>query len=355
MIPNTANPLTRARACICSCYSGGFWSGTFRADDEVYGELELVTPEWECAPDDERRKAAIETRRLVRAIRQLIDNENPIKPLQGLVIFSGATKCGKSSLAKAFSLSAIRDSIVQAHAEKGKLPHLVSLEDPIETWSVGVSKSPGTGYTKCAVTSLEEGTENAIKHGFVVTARELGVGKDVATVREGLLDARRQTPQCVFIGEVRNPDEWRDVLEFAGTGHLVVTTTHAASLSETFARIAMAVGADSPLRRRQVINQLVACIHTKPAVVENETTRNEAFLPTRWIRSNAALNGFVADGLSSLNPNRRFVLGRSQFINSMLEMDRNRQSTAEPLSELELERLSQLRPKALSYDILEFS
>ena len=45
-------------------------------------------------------------------------------------------------------------------------------------------------------------------------------GKDVACLDEAINDAKRQTPACFFIGEIRDSNDWQRAVAFAGTGHL---------------------------------------------------------------------------------------------------------------------------------------
>src|SRR5205823_4056638 len=121
---------------------------------------------------------------------------------------------------------------VNSEAKSGpprRRPHLVTFEDPIEhPFFEGL---------------VEEDLHKAVDY----TPRFRG--EDVKELADGFRDAKRQTPAVVYVGEVRDRAALREVLEFAGSGHLVVTTAHAGTLAEALQLLFAAVEARTPADR----------------------------------------------------------------------------------------------------------
>jgi twitching motility protein PilU len=108
---------------------------------------------------------------------------------RGLVLMVGATGSGKST-----SLAAMID-YRNAHAPG----HILTLEDPIEF--VFQSKKS------------------------IVNQRE--VGNDTKSMQIALRNALRQAPDCIMIGEIRDQTAMSMALQYAQSGHLVLSTLHA--------------------------------------------------------------------------------------------------------------------------------
>jgi twitching motility protein PilT len=118
---------------------------------------------------------------------------------QGLVMITGPTGSGKSS-----TLAALMRTIVNS-----RLIHLVTIEDPIEF---------------------------LLKDNLgAVTQRE--VGTDTPSFAAALRNALRQDPDVVMVGEMRDLPTIQTVLTAAETGHLVFSTVHTNSASQTIDRI----------------------------------------------------------------------------------------------------------------------
>jgi len=303
-----APPLT-SRACICSCFGGTYLSGTLRGDAPIAKRLKERKPAsaeaWiTCPTEIDSTKFLVETFAIVDQLWQMtIGSGNEIP--HGLVIFAGATNVAKSVLAKSFCLGSIQQALsVRQMNVKQRFPHLVSFEDPIEKWQLAKHSEP-------TIPIPLDAPMRSIAYDFCFTPRQKSV--DVSGLSDALLDAKRQTPTCFFVGEVRDEGEWRDILSFAGTGHLIVVTTHAASLNETMARLLSAVGATDSVRRREVGGRLLACVH----LTSGEVMSRKAVFPSMWLRQGAALNSLVADGLSSVIPNQSFVWSHQRFMEEL--------------------------------------
>jgi len=107
----------------------------------------------------------------------------------GLFIVTGPTGSGKST-----TLATMIDII--NHRRDG---HIITIEDPIEY----IHKSD-----RCIVHQRE-------------------VGRDAKGFNDALVEALRQDPDVIFVGEVRELETMRTALRAAETGHLVFTTLHA--------------------------------------------------------------------------------------------------------------------------------
>ena len=120
-------------------------------------------------------------------------------PRQGLVLVTGPTGSGKST-----TLAAMINVI-----NKTRSCHIVTIEDPIE---------------------FIHGDEIA-----VISQREVGIDTDSFT--DALKYVVRQSPDIILIGEMRDVETMNVAMAAAETGHLVFSTIHTTSASETLDRI----------------------------------------------------------------------------------------------------------------------
>ncbi len=118
---------------------------------------------------------------------------------QGLVLVTGPTGSGKSS-----TLAAMVQEI-----SNHRPVHVVTIEDPIEF--------------------LFRDAMSAI------TQRE--IGEDAHTFAQALKNTLRQDPDVIMIGEMRDPETIMTAMTAAETGHLVLSTLHTNSASQTIDRI----------------------------------------------------------------------------------------------------------------------
>lgn len=117
----------------------------------------------------------------------------------GLVLVTGATGCGKST-----TLACIVDEI-----NRTKNYHIITIEDPIEY--------------------LHRHNKS------IVSQRE--IGHDTDDYVSALRAALRETPNVILVGEMRDVETVSVSLNAAETGHLVLSTLHTSSASETISRI----------------------------------------------------------------------------------------------------------------------
>ena len=121
------------------------------------------------------------------------------KQTNGLILVSGPTGCGKSS-----TLAALIQEINLAEAR-----HIITVESPIE-----YSFRP--------------------RRAFI---RQREVGRDTPGFEQALLDALREDPDVLMIGEMREPETMRLTLNAAETGHLVLATVHSSTCAEALQRV----------------------------------------------------------------------------------------------------------------------
>jgi len=137
----------------------------------------------------------------------------------GLILVTGTSGSGKST-----TLSTMIDIINQERRS-----HIITIEDPVE-------------YLFSEKQSIIE-------------QRELG--RDTHSFASALKYALRQDPNIIMVGEMRDPETIAAALTAAETGHLVLSTLHTMSASDTINRI---VDAFQAHEQQQVLNQLASSL-----------------------------------------------------------------------------------------------
>ncbi len=118
---------------------------------------------------------------------------------RGLMIFVGGTGTGKST-----SMAALVD-----YRNRNAQDHIITVEDPIE-------------YLHTHKKSI-------------VTQREVGV--DTNSFDIALINAMRQAPDVIQIGEIRTRETMDAAIVFSETGHLCIATLHANNAYQALDRI----------------------------------------------------------------------------------------------------------------------
>lgn len=159
---------------------------------------------------------------------------------QGLILLTGPTGEGKST-----TLAAMINEI---NATKPK--HIVTIEDPIE-FIYPQSKS-------------------------LISQRELH--SDTHSMTIALRSVLREDPDIVLVGEMRDYDTIQAVMTIAETGHLVLSTLHTKSTSETISRIIDVFPAHQQNQiRSQLASVLVAVVAQRLLPTNEGQTRYPAF------------------------------------------------------------------------------
>ncbi len=172
----------------------------------------------------------------------------------GLILITGPTGSGKST-----TVASCLDWINQHLAR-----HIVTLEDPIEF--------------------LFENDRS------LFSQREIRL--DSPSFSTGLRAALRQSPDILFLGEIRDPETAITALHAAETGHLVISTLHSSSVVETLDRFSHLLSSETAGALNLLASQLVGIISQQllprkggglfPAL---EYLQNEA-ATRRWILEN---------------------------------------------------------------------
>ena len=158
-------------------------------------------------------QATVEKLNLHPDLKKLVRNTH------GLILVSGPTGCGKSS-----TLAALIQEINLTETR-----HIITVESPIE-------------YTFRS------------RRAFI---RQREVGRDTPGFEQALLDALREDPDVLMVGEMRDPETMRLTLSASETGHLVLATVHSSTCAEAVQRVASALPAEI---QSAVCAQLADCL-----------------------------------------------------------------------------------------------
>ena len=160
----------------------------------------------------EQGRTAVALRRLDSEFRTLRDLGLPSQLndfaacRDGLVIVTGPTGSGKST-----TLATLIDGINMTREG-----FIVTIEDPVE-------------FVHRSKLSL-------------VNQRQ--VGRDARSFNDALIEAMRQDPDVILVGEIRDTETVRTALRAAETGHLVFTTLHAGDCAGAIERMVSVFPAD---------------------------------------------------------------------------------------------------------------
>ncbi len=146
----------------------------------------------------------------------------------GLILVTGITGSGKST-----TLDAIID--MNNRTAEG---HIVIIASPVE-------------YVHQSLRCL-------VRH------REVGL--DTHSFKSGTIEALRQDPDIIVIGEMRDPDTILAALEAADTGHKVFSTLHTSSAVESIDRIIGEVSPEEQDRVRNRLADILRCVISQKLV-----------------------------------------------------------------------------------------
>ncbi|HDY73471.1 MAG TPA: PilT/PilU family type 4a pilus ATPase [Candidatus Jorgensenbacteria bacterium] len=138
---------------------------------------------------------------------------------QGFVLLVGPAGHGKST-----TLAALLDEINHKRTD-----HIITIEDPIEYIF---------SQDRCIISQRE-------------------VGSDTLSFQDALRSILRQDPDVIMIGEIRDPETMATAITSAETGHLVFSTLHTNSASQTIDRI---IDSFPPNQQGQVASQLAGTL-----------------------------------------------------------------------------------------------
>ena len=183
----------------------------------------------------------------------------------GLVVVSGPTGSGKST-----TLAALLDRI-----NRERSGHIITIEDPVEYLHAPV---------RCVVNQRQ-------------------VGLDASSFNDALVDAMRQDPDVILVGEIRDLDTIRTAITAAETGHLVFATLHAGDCVGAVERLVSVFPADEQEGIRRQLSLVLRAIMAQHLLVGVEAMRPTTDLPcvatSEILMVTPAIANLIASGKSA--------------------------------------------------------
>ncbi|KTC82571.1 PilT/PilU family type 4a pilus ATPase [Legionella cherrii] len=168
--------------------------------------------------------------------------------LRGLVLVVGATGSGKST-----TLAAMID-----YRNENQSGHILTIEDPIEF--------------------IHQHKKS------IVDQREVGI--DTMSYDNALVNAMREAPDVILIGEIRERNAMKHAIAYAETGHLCISTLHANNANQAMDRIINFFPEDA---RKQVLMDLslnlraIISMRLVPGVNNQRVAAVELLLNTPYV------------------------------------------------------------------------
>ncbi len=173
---------------------------------------------------------------------------------KGMVLVTGPAGSGKST-----TLACMLDRI-----NREREGHIITIEDPIE-------------YLH--------------RHNrSVVTQRELST--DTCSYDAALRAALRQSPDVIFLGEMRDYETIKAAITAAETGHLVVSTLHTIGAANTIDRI---IDAFPPAQQQQIRVQLAGVLQGVVSQQLLPTVRGDIVPAFEIMRLNSAIRTMIRE------------------------------------------------------------
>jgi len=181
----------------------------------------------------------------------------------GLVLFIGDTCQGKST-----TIASILDEI-----NKTRSGHIITIEDPVETL---------IPQRRC-----------------IITQREVGTDGDVESYYLGALDALRERPDVILIGEIRDAQTAQEALALSESGPLVFATLHARTTELGIQKLLRLLG-NSDTQAQALASSLrgVICQALVPSL-----KGDSYYLATEYLQPNAEVQALItARNIAGIRP-----------------------------------------------------
>lgn len=169
---------------------------------------------------------------------------------EGLILITGITGSGKSTTL---------DAIVDLN-NRSIEAHIIIIASPVEY--------------------VHESKRCIVRH------REVGL--DTRSFKHGTIEALRQDPDIIIIGEMRDPDTIMAALEVADSGHKVFSTLHTSSATESIDRIIGEMPSNEQDRVRVRLADILRCVISQklvPGVNGKLVLAKEVMIMTPSIRA----------------------------------------------------------------------
>ncbi len=193
----------------------------------------------------------------------------------GLTLVTGITGSGKSSTL---------DTIIDAN-NRTVDAHIVIIASPVEL--------------------IHEPIRSVVRH------RE--VGTDVLSFKDGAIQALRQDPDIIVIGELRDPETIMTALEITDSGHKTFGTLHTSSAMESIERILGEMPTEEQNRVRARLADVLTCVVSQklvPSLDGKRVLAKEVLLANSSVRA-AIRNNNVGEIYQML------MEGRERGMNTM--------------------------------------
>lgn len=208
-----------------------------------------------------------------------------VMELRGLVLVVGATGSGKST-----TLAAMID-----YRNENQSGHILTIEDPIEF--------------------IHQHKKS------IVDQREVGI--DTMSYDNALINAMREAPDVVLIGEIRERNSMKHAIAYAETGHLCISTLHANNANQAMDRIINFFPEDA---RKQVLMDLslnlraIISMRLVPGLNNQRMAAVELLLNTPYV-SDLIEKGKIDDIKEAME--RSTEQGMQTFDQALLKLYRN--------------------------------
>lgn len=193
----------------------------------------------------------------------------------GLTLVTGITGSGKSSTL---------DTIIDAN-NRTVDSHIVIIASPVEL--------------------IHDPIRSVVRH------RE--VGTDVLSFKDGAIQALRQDPDIIVIGELRDPETIMTALEITDSGHKTFGTLHTSSAMESIERILGEMPSEEQNRVRSRLADVLTCVISQklvPSLDGKRVLAKEVLLANSSVRA-AIRNNNVGEIYQML------MEGRDRGMNTM--------------------------------------
>lgn len=144
---------------------------------------------------------------------------------QGLILVTGATNSGKST-----TVASLVDYILRTRPV-----NVITIEDPVEL-----------------IFESED-------YRGIVSQRDITV-PHTANFQRGLKAALRESPEVIYVGEIRDKETATVLMTAANSGHLCISTIHSASVKETVQKFIAMYPPEMEKNIRFSFSQSFACI-----------------------------------------------------------------------------------------------
>lgn len=193
---------------------------------------------------------------------------------QGLVLITGQSGQGKST-----TLATLINQINNTHHK-----HIVTIEDPIEyVYPIGKS---------------------------IISQRE--IGSDTLHWKYALKSVLREDPDVILIGEMRDQETIRYALNLAETGHLVFSTLHTTTSTQTIDRIIDVFDSKEQNQIRLMLSANLKAVICQKLIYSEKY--NQRFPACEILFNNSAISNLIREGKTYLIDNVILTSGQESMI-----------------------------------------